>query len=95
MMDVFAPHDFCVLDVENLRLHYAQTLRHWLQRFEQHLDEIRPMFDDRFIRMWRLYLAGSIAAFEASIYQLYQVAFQRPGNNDIPWTREHLYSPSP
>jgi cyclopropane-fatty-acyl-phospholipid synthase len=91
MMDLFAPHDFNVLDVENLRLHYAQTLRHWLARFEQHLDEVRTMFDEQFIRMWRLYLAGSIAAFEASIYQLYQVVFQRPNNNDIPWTREYLY----
>jgi cyclopropane-fatty-acyl-phospholipid synthase len=92
MMDIFEPQDFSVLDVENLRLHYAETLRHWLARFEQHADEIRGMFDERFIRMWRMYLAGSIAAFEASYYQLFQVTFNRANCNDVAMTREHLYA---
>lgn len=91
MMDIFAPNDFSVLDVENLRLHYAQTLRHWLARFEENVGTIRDMFDERFVRMWRLYLAGSVAAFATSTYQLYQVVFARAGDNEIPWTREHLY----
>ena len=95
MMDLFAPYDFSVLDVENLRLHYAQTLRHWLQRFDQHVDQITEIFDPQFVRMWRLYLAGSVAAFATGTYQLYQVAFNRNGVNDIPWTREHLYSCDP
>ena len=49
------------------------------------------MFDEKFIRMWRLYLAGSIAAFETGIYQLFQVVFNRSTNNDVMWTREYLY----
>lgn len=93
MMDIFAPQDFSVLDVENLRLHYAETLRHWLARFEENLPAVRQMFDDRFVRMWRMYLAGSVAAFEASYYQLFQVVFNRAGCNDVAMTREHLYTP--
>jgi cyclopropane-fatty-acyl-phospholipid synthase len=91
MMDVFEPHDFSVLDVENLRLHYALTLRHWLERFERAVDTVRQMFDERFVRMWRFYLASSIAAFETGGLQLFQVLFARGVNDQIPWTREALY----
>jgi len=72
-------------------LHYAETLRHWLARFEEHVDTVRNMFDERFVRMWRMYLAGSVAAFEASYYQLFQVVFNRANCNDVAMTREHLY----
>ena len=91
MMDIFEPHAFSVLDVENLRLHYAQTLRHWLARFERHVGKIEQMYDTAFMRAWRLYLAGSIAAFTSSSLQLFQVAFARPQLNDLPWSRRHLY----
>ncbi len=91
MADIFEGWEFSVLDVENLRLHYARTLEHWLARFEDHVEFIRDMFDDRFVRMWRLYLSASIAAFRAGTLQLFQVVFAHPQNNNIPWTREHLY----
>ena len=94
MMDIFEPYDFSVLDVENLRLHYAETLRHWLARFEENIDTVRNMFDERFVRMWRMYLCGSVAAFEASYYQLFQVVFNRANCNDVAMTREHLYRAS-
>jgi cyclopropane-fatty-acyl-phospholipid synthase len=51
------------------------------------------MFDARFVRMWRMYLAGSIAAFTTGTLQLFQVAFATPHNNDVPRTRAHLYVP--
>ena len=92
MMAVFEPREFSILDVENLRLHYAQTLRHWLARFEGAVQRIAHMFDERFVRMWRLYLAGSIAAFETGSLQLFQVVFARGDSNDVPWTRAHLYA---
>ncbi len=92
MMDIFEPSGFSILDVENLRLHYARTLEHWMERFEAAKDRIRAMFDGRFIRAWRLYLAGSIAAFAAGDLQLFQVVFARPNKNDLPWTRAHLYA---
>ena len=92
MMEIFEPSGFSVLDVENLRLHYAKTLEHWLARFEKEEDRIRTMFDEKFVRMWRLYLAGAIAGFTAGTLQLFQVVFARPHKNDLPWTRAHLYS---
>ena len=52
-----------VLDVENIRLHYALTLRHWLQRYEAAVERVRAMFDEKFVRMWRMYLASCIATF--------------------------------
>lgn len=92
MIRILEPHDFSVLDVENLRLHYAQTLRHWLVRFEQRADAIRAMFDEAFVRIWRLYLCGSMVAFETGGLQLFQIVFSRGNNNCIPWTRSGLYS---
>lgn len=92
MMDIFEEPDFSVLDVENLRLHYAETLRHWLARFEENIDQIQTMFDPPFIRAWRLYLAGSIASFTTGQLQLFQVLFSRGKNNNIPMTRDHLYN---
>lgn len=91
MLEIFEVRDFSVLDVENLRLHYAETLRHWLNRFDEHGEEIRAHFDERFVRTWRLYLVGSITAFLSGSLQLFQILFSREQNNDIAWTREHLY----
>jgi cyclopropane-fatty-acyl-phospholipid synthase len=91
MMAIFEPRALSVLDVENLRLHYARTLEHWLGRFEAHAGEVEKMFDRAFVRAWRLYLTGSIAAFTTGTLQLFQVAFARGGNNDLPWSRAHLY----
>jgi len=93
VMQIFEPFNFSVLDVENLRLHYARTLEHWLQRYEDNIDLVTEMFDSEFARAWRLYLAGSLTAFKAGGMQLFQVAFARAENNQIPWTRQYLYEP--
>jgi cyclopropane-fatty-acyl-phospholipid synthase len=92
MMSIFEPWDFSVLDVENLRLHYALTLRHWMQLYETASDKVREMFDARFVRMWRLYLAGSIAAFTTGKLQLFQVLFAPGDSNEIPWNRADIYA---
>ena len=91
IMDIFEPHGFSVLDVENLRLHYALTLRHWLERFDRNEKRVESMLDQNFVRAWRLYLAGSMAAFTTSSLQLFQVAFTRGRNNNLPWSRAALY----
>jgi cyclopropane-fatty-acyl-phospholipid synthase len=92
MMNVFEPCGFSVLDVENLRLHYAKTLEHWLERFEKAADRVEAMFDQHFVRAWRLYLAGSLAGFTTGSIQLFQVVFAHAANNTIPWTRAAVYS---
>ncbi len=91
MMEIFETADFSVLDVENLRLHYARTLESWRERFEAAREKVAKMFDESFVRMWRLYLAGSAAAFRAGDMQLFQVLFAPRGNNAVPMTRAHLY----
>ncbi len=90
-MDVFENWDLSILDVENLRLHYARTLEHWLDRFERSRDKVAAMFGPEFVRIWRLYLTSSLAAFSTGSLQLFQIAFARGADNSVPWTREHLY----
>jgi cyclopropane-fatty-acyl-phospholipid synthase len=91
MMDLFSPHDLSVLDVENLRPHYALTLRRWLERFDQHVPDVAKMFDEKFIRLWRMYLASSASAFEIGSLQLYQVLFTPLESSFFPLTRADVY----
>jgi len=91
MMGIFEPSNLSILDVENLRLHYARTLRDWLVLYENASERVRQMFDEKFVRMWRLYLAGSVAAFTTGTLQLFQVVFAPGESNDVPLTRAHLY----
>ena len=92
MMEIFEPNRFSVLDVENLRLHYAKTLAHWLARYDASDEQVQKEFGEDFARAWRLYLAGSQAAFLAGGLQLFQVVFTRERNNELAATRRHLYS---
>lgn len=91
MMDIVEPYNFSVLDIENLRLHYAETLEHWLQRFNANESVVTEMFDENFVLAWRLYLAGSKAAFLESSLQLFQMVFARGNDNSVPWSRIHQY----
>jgi cyclopropane-fatty-acyl-phospholipid synthase len=84
---VLEPWNLSVLDVENLRLHYAATLEQWRRRFDASTKEVAKMFDETFVRAWGLYLAGSQAAFLTGSMQLFQVVFARGASNAIPWTR--------
>ena len=91
MMDLFEESRLSVLDVENIRLHYAETLRGWLARYEDNVETVRKMFDEPFVRAWRLYLAGSIMAFVHGTLQLFQVVYARSGMNELPPSRKHIY----
>lgn len=91
-MEICEHGDFSVLDVENLRLHYAQTLSHWMDNFTANQDRVTDMYDEHFTRAWRLYLAGSIAAFRAGSLQLFQVVFTHGDNNQLPRSRQDLYT---
>jgi cyclopropane-fatty-acyl-phospholipid synthase len=92
IMQIFEPWDLSVLDVENLRRHYAKTLEHWLARFDKSEQQISEMFSPEFMRRWRLYLAGSVAGFRVGTLQLFQIVFARNACQRIPWTRAHLYT---
>ena len=91
MMEIFEPGGLSILDIENLRLHYARTLEHWLERYRANEDKVLAMMDREFVRAWRLYLAGSIAAFNVGELQLFQVVFSMKRNNELPWSRHHVY----
>lgn len=91
MTEIFEPYGFTIVDLENIRLHYAKTCEHWLARFNEHEQEIVAMYDEDFLRAFRLYLAGSVSNFETGGLQLFQAFFTRHRNNDIPWTRAYLY----
>ena len=89
--DVLEPGNLSVLDVENLRPHYALTLRHWRTRFDACAEDIARRFDETFVRTWRLYLAGAEAGFTSGDLQLFQVVFARAADDTAPWTRDALY----
>ncbi len=91
MMAIFEPFRFSVLDVENLRLHYARTCEAWYRNFEAVFDQVQDMYSEEFARMWRLYLAGSSAGFNAGTLQLFQVLFAPRANNAVPRTRAYQY----
>ena len=84
---VLQPHALSVIDVHNLRLHYATTIEHWRQRFEARSRQVLAMFDERFVRAWRLYLTGSQASFTTGSLQLFQVVFARRNSTALPWNR--------
>jgi cyclopropane-fatty-acyl-phospholipid synthase len=76
-------------DVENLRLHYALTLRHWRARFCARRAEVEAMYDARFFRMWDFYLAAGIVMFESGAACNYQVQYIRD-RRALPITRDYL-----
>lgn len=80
-----------LLDAESLRRHYGRTLEHWAYNFEKVIPEIKKSYDDKFIRMWRLYLNACAASFNSGNIDIHQFLFSKCINNEIPWTREYLY----
>jgi cyclopropane-fatty-acyl-phospholipid synthase len=76
-------------DIENLRLHYAYTLRHWLERATRARTKIEAMYDARFFRMWEFYLAGGIVMFESGAACNYQVQYVRD-RRALPITRDYM-----
>jgi len=84
---VLAPAGMSVLDVENLRLHYARTLECWADSFAAVSDYVQATYGDEFRRAWELYLAGSQAAFATGWMQLFQVVFAPRESPPPSWTR--------
>jgi len=85
---------FEIVDVENLRLHYARTCRQWVERLRERADEARAVAGERTYRTWLLYLTCSVVAFEDGSIGLYQVLSRKHGDPAVgraPRTREPLY----
>ena len=78
-----------VTDVEVLRLHYAETLKAWRDRFEQKIDEVQKIYDEPFCRMWRFYLVVSELAFRQNGHVVFQVQLAKK-QDAVPLTRDYL-----
>jgi cyclopropane-fatty-acyl-phospholipid synthase len=90
MLPLLEAGGYHVADIENLRSHYARTLRCWRERFEAAEPQVRAMFDEEFARAWKLYLAGSEASFRGGSLQLYQVLFAGPRCQKRLWARDDV-----
>ncbi len=77
-------------DLEVWRLHYAETLRHWYDRFMARIDEARRLYDDQFCRMWRFYLKACELTFRLDRQVVFQVQMARQ-QEAVPLTRDYLY----
>jgi cyclopropane-fatty-acyl-phospholipid synthase len=76
-------------DIEVWRLHYAETLKHWQDRFEAKSDQAATLYDDRFVRMWRFYLAASEMTFRHGRQCVFQVQLAR-AQDAVPLTRAYM-----
>ena len=78
-----------VTDVEILRLHYAETLRHWAERFQGERGRAAALYDERFCRMWEYYLAVCEAAFRVGGLMVFQIQLARD-IRAVPLTRDYV-----
>jgi cyclopropane-fatty-acyl-phospholipid synthase len=78
-----------VTDIEILRLHYAETLRLWRQRFEAQRERARAIYDERFCRMWEMYLVGAETAFRHGNHLVFQMQLARRLDT-VPLTRDYI-----
>ncbi|MGB9366361.1 MAG: cyclopropane-fatty-acyl-phospholipid synthase family protein [Xanthobacteraceae bacterium] len=80
---------FLVTDIEILRLHYAETLKHWRERFLAHRDDLLKSYDERFVRMWEFYLAASEMAFREQNLMVFQLQLTKR-QGVVPITRDYV-----
>ena len=78
-----------VTDIEVLRLHYAETLKAWLDRFMAHRQEAVTLYDERFCRMWEYYLAGAEASFRLGFFAVFQLQLAHQVTA-VPLTRDYI-----
>jgi len=78
-----------ITDIEILRLHYAETLRAWRDRFERNRDRLSRIYDERFCRMWEMYLISSEVAFRRQDHMVFQMQLSKAVDT-VPLTRDYL-----
>ncbi|PAF54549.1 SAM-dependent methyltransferase [Helicobacter sp. 13S00482-2] len=91
VISIMSESDFHLLIAESLRIHYAKTLDIWHKNFNDNLDKISKRYDQRFVRMWRLYLDSCASAFRVGSVDLFQLLLTNSVNNDLPLTKEYIY----
>ncbi|MDD5135540.1 MAG: cyclopropane-fatty-acyl-phospholipid synthase, partial [Phycisphaerae bacterium] len=91
LVSLLPDYDFHLLDAESLRMHYAMTLDHWAEGFENNIAVIREKMGERFVRMWRLYLQSCATSFRYSGLDIHQLLFSKGLKNNLPLTRQNLY----
>ena len=79
-----------VTDIEILRLHYAETLKAWRQRFLAHRDTVERIYDVRFARMWEFYLAAAEMAFREQAMMVFQIQLTKR-QGVVPLTRDYIF----
>jgi cyclopropane-fatty-acyl-phospholipid synthase len=89
MLPAIERSSLIVTDLEVLRLHYAQTLEAWRERFLARREEAKAICDERFCRMWELYLAGSEAAFRYEGLVVFQLQLAKR-LDAVPLTRDYI-----
>jgi cyclopropane-fatty-acyl-phospholipid synthase len=78
-----------VTDIEILRLHYAETLKNWRERFLAHRDDVERLYDQRFLRMWEFYLAASEMTFREQGMMVFQIQLTKR-QDVVPITRDYI-----
>jgi len=92
MINAMNAVDLNAHDLEDLRLHYVETLDQWRHRFNRRLPAVVEMYDEEFVRRWRLYLNAAAVQFRHGETHLYQIAFVNGRDNSLPRTRDYLYA---
>ncbi|PRX33732.1 cyclopropane-fatty-acyl-phospholipid synthase [Meinhardsimonia xiamenensis] len=90
VMAAIEKEDLITTDVEILRLHYAETLKHWHDRFMANRDRVLELYDERFCRMWRFYLVASELTFRLDRQVVFQFQLSRKLDT-VPLTRDYIY----
>ena len=91
ILQVCEKQNINITDIEILRLHYAQTLKHWYSNFLKNKNSIIKMFDERFFRMWEYYLLSSQYSFQNLGNVVFQIQISKT-NNNLPLTRDYMYN---
>ncbi len=89
VFDAVERNSLWVTDLEILRLHYAQTLAHWIQRFEANRDKIEVMYDETFGRMWEFYLISAEMMFRTGSQLVFHIQLARK-RDAVPIVRDYI-----
>lgn len=90
IINLCSEYDMSIVDVESLRRHYNKTLLCWNKNFQANKEKIAKKFDDKFIRMWELYLCSCATSFNKGFIDLHQILMTKGANNNLPMTRDYM-----